>query len=114
MSDGGASRNGRHRTTPDALDALAAGALAALKRARVRAEDLAIMHNSSIIQGEDGAVVEVTADELRAARARVANGAAQTHHYAPLRRHLPPDLAQAFPDDASVEAALRTHLAAQK
>jgi hypothetical protein len=72
------------------------------------------MHNSAIVQVENGVLVEVTADELRAARAReVASGSPpEATNYGSLRRHLPPDLAEAFPDDASVEAALRAHLGA--
>lgn len=43
-----------------------ASALPALRRARQRAEEIAIATNTYIVEVEDGRIVQITPDELRA------------------------------------------------
>jgi hypothetical protein len=45
-------------------------ALPALRRARQRAEEIAIATNTYIVEVEDGRIVQITADELRARAAK--------------------------------------------
>jgi hypothetical protein len=45
-------------------------ALPALRRARQRAEEIAIATNTYIVEVEDGRIVQITPDELRASAAK--------------------------------------------
>ena len=45
-------------------------ALPALRRARQRAEEIAIATNTCLVQVKDGHVVQITPDELRASAAK--------------------------------------------
>jgi hypothetical protein len=48
-------------------------ALPALRRARRRAEEIAIATNTCLVQVKDGRVVEITPDELRANAAKASS-----------------------------------------
>jgi hypothetical protein len=48
-------------------------ALPALRRARQRAEEIAIATNTCLVEVKDGRVVEITPDELRARAAKAAS-----------------------------------------
>jgi hypothetical protein len=48
-------------------------ALPALRRARQRAEEIAIATNTCLVQVRDGRVVEITPDELRASAAKASS-----------------------------------------
>ncbi len=48
-------------------------ALPALRRARQRAEEIAIATNTCLVQVKDGRVVEITPDELRASAAKASS-----------------------------------------
>jgi hypothetical protein len=48
-------------------------ALPALRRARQRAEEIAIATNTCLVQVKDGRVVEITPDELRANAAKASS-----------------------------------------
>jgi hypothetical protein len=49
-------------------------ALPALRRARQRAEEIAIATNTCLVQVKDGRIVEITPDELRASAAKASSG----------------------------------------
>lgn len=84
-------------------------ALPALRRARQRAEEIAIATNTCIVQVQNGRIIEITPDELKRARAQRATEQASAFGdlLAAIRRLPLPERLRLI-ERASIEAAQAT------